>query len=70
MAMDLYMKGVSYRSIADSLKQFMSLKVTHVSVMKSAAAYIYKINQYVKQYHPAVSDTWHADEQMYHKRFA
>lgn len=64
MAMDLYMKGVSYRSIADSLKQFMGLKVTHVTVMNWVAAYMDKINQYVKQYHPAVSDTWHADEQM------
>ena len=31
--MDLYMKGVSYRSIADHLKQIYGLEVSHITVM-------------------------------------
>ena len=64
MAMDLYMKGVSYRGIKDSLKQFLGLEITHVTVMNWVAAYMDRINEYVKQFHPQVSNTWHADEQM------
>jgi len=62
-AMDLYMKGVSYRGIADSLKQFYGLKVTHVTVINWVNQYMARINNYVNTLHPNVSDQWHADEQ-------
>src|SRR3989338_7539976 len=62
-AIDLYMKGVSYRGIADSIKQFFGLKVTHVTVMNLVNSYMEKINAYVNGLRPAVGDTWKADEQ-------
>src|SRR3989344_1574676 len=62
-AMDLYMKGVSYRGIADSLKQFYGLKVTHVTVMNWVNDYMSRINKYVNGLKPEVSDLWNADEQ-------
>ncbi len=62
-AIDLYMKGVSYRGIVDTLKQFYGLKVTHVTVMNWVNNYMKKINDYVNTLKPNVSDTWQADEQ-------
>lgn len=62
-AIDLYMKGVSYRGIADSLKQFYGLKLTHVTIINWVNNYMEKINAYVNSLKPAVGDTWHADEQ-------
>jgi transposase-like protein len=62
-AIDLYMKGVSFRGIADSIKQFYGLKVTHVTVMNWINTYMEKINNYVNTLQPNVSDVWHADEQ-------
>ena len=62
-AIDLYMKGVSYRGIADSLKQLYGLKVTHPTVMAWVQTYMAKINTYAQQQHPVVGETWHADEQ-------
>lgn len=62
-AIDLYMKGVSYRGIADSMKQLFGLKVTHVTVMNWVNTYMKKINNYVNGLKPEVSDLWNADEQ-------
>jgi transposase-like protein len=63
-AIDLYMKGVSYRGIADSIKQFYGLKVTHVTVMNWVNAYMEKINAYVRGMKPQnIGDVWKADEQ-------
>lgn len=62
-AIDLYMKGVSYRGIADSIKQFYGLKVTHVTIMNWVNTYMKKINDYTNELHPQVSDVWGADEQ-------
>ncbi len=63
LAIDLYLKGVSYRGIADSLKQFYGLKVSHITVMNWINKFMKIINEYVKNLHPEVSDQWHADEQ-------
>lgn len=60
---DLYMKGVSYRGIADSLKQLYGLKITHVTVINWVNNYMSRINDYVNNLKPEVSDTWQADEQ-------
>lgn len=62
-SMDMYMKGESYRAIANSLKQFYNLKVSQVSVMNWVKRYITVIDEHMKQYTPQVSDTWHTDEQ-------
>src|SRR3989338_1596360 len=62
-AIDLYMKGVSYRGIADSIKQLFGLKVTHVTIMNWVNTYMEKINKYVDGLKPEVSDLWNADEQ-------
>lgn len=63
-AIDLYMKGVSYRGIADSIKQFYGLKVTHPTIMSWVNTYMAKINSYVSGLKPQlVGDVWHADEQ-------
>src|SRR3989344_854913 len=62
-AIDLYMKGVSYRGIADSIKQFYGLKVTHVTIMNWVNTYMKKIKTYVDGLKPQVGDMWHADEQ-------
>lgn len=63
MAMDMYMKGMSYRNIADSLRQFFGLKVTHVTVINWVNEYMARINKYVDTLKPQVSDLWNADEQ-------
>ena len=62
-AIDLSMKGVSLRGIADSLKQLYGLEVTHVTVMNWVQKYMVLINAHVAQFKPSVGDVWHADEQ-------
>jgi putative transposase len=62
-SIDMYMKGMSYRNIADSLKQLYGLKVTHVTVMGWVNEYMSRINKYVESMKPTVSDKWLADEQ-------
>ena len=62
-AIDLYMKGVSYRGIADSMKQLFGLKVTHVTIINWVNDYMAKINNHVANLKPNVSDLWNADEQ-------
>ncbi len=58
IAIDLYMKGVSYRGIADSIKQFYGLKVTHPTIMSWVNTFMGKINAYVDTMQPQVGDTW------------
>lgn len=62
-AIDLYMKGVSYRGIADSMKQLFGLKVSQVTIMNWVNSYMKKINNYVEGLKPKVGDVWNADEQ-------
>jgi len=57
MSMDMYMKGMSYRNIADSIKQFFGLEVTHVTIMNWVNTYMKKVNTYVNTLQPKVSDT-------------
>ena len=61
--MDMYFKGESYRSIANSLKQFHNIKVNADTIMNWVKKYTFIIDEYLKQFNPDVSDTWHADEQ-------
>jgi transposase-like protein len=63
MAIDLYLKGVSYRGIQDSIKQFFALDISHITVMNWINRFMKEINEYVKSMTPEVGDYWHADEQ-------
>ena len=63
IAMDLYMRGVSYRGIREHLKQFLGLKVNHGTIMRWVNDYMAKINSHVANFKPQVSDLWNADEQ-------
>ncbi len=62
-SMDLYMKGESYRSISNTLKQFNNINISQVGVMTWIKKYIIVMDNYLKQFNPVVSDTWHTDEQ-------
>ena len=44
-------------------KEFAGLEIIHITVMNWVTAYMDRINEYVKQFHLQVSNTWHADEQ-------
>ncbi len=57
------MKGESYRSIVNTLKQFYDIEVNHTTIMKWVKKYIDVIDDYLKQFNPNVSDIWHTDEQ-------
>jgi len=63
MAIDLYLKGVSYRGIQDSIKQFFALDISHITVMNWINRFMKEINEYVKSMTPEVGNYWHADEQ-------
>src|SRR5262249_48906579 len=56
-------KGVSYRGIADTLRQLYGLKVDHTTVMDWVSRYMGRMNEYLAQFQPQVGDIWHADEQ-------
>jgi transposase-like protein len=62
LAMDLYFKGVSYRKIADHLKQFYGLKISHVALIKWIKKYVQQMKTYVDSFTPQVSGIWHTDE--------
>lgn len=64
LSLDLYFKGVSLRKIADHLKQFYELNISHVTVYNWIEKYIGILNDYVSTLEPEVSDTGHADEMM------
>lgn len=64
MAMDLYMRGVSYRGIKEHLEQFLGLKVTHVTIMNWVNTYMKKLNQYTEKLQPQTSREFGIDEQM------
>jgi len=61
-ALDLYLKGISLRSITDHLKQFYGLKVNCSTVLRWIHRYIKLMSEYVKDLMPQVSDRWNADE--------
>jgi transposase-like protein len=62
IALDLYFKGISMRSIVDHLKQFYNLEVSHVAVYKWIRKYIGMMKKYCDQLVPRVSGIWHSDE--------
>jgi len=62
IALDLYFKGISLRSITDHLKQFYGTEVSHVAVFKWIKKYVKLMKEYVDQLVPRVSVIWHSDE--------
>jgi transposase-like protein/predicted RNA-binding Zn-ribbon protein involved in translation (DUF1610 family) len=62
LALDLYFKGISYRKIVDHLKQFYSIKVSHVAVIKWIRKYTKLMKQYTDGLTPETSGIWHTDE--------
>jgi putative transposase len=62
IALDLYFKGISMRSIVDHLKQFYNVEVSHVAIYKWITKYVKLMKQYVDQLVPKVSGIWHSDE--------
>ncbi len=62
IALDLYFKGISMRSIVDHLKQFYDVEVSHIAIYKWIKKYIKLMKKYVDQLVPRVSGIWHSDE--------
>lgn len=62
--MDLYMKGISYRGIQDTLNQFTSLHVHHTTIMRWIRTYTAVMDDYIATLEPEVGKLWHADEQV------
>ena len=62
IALDLYFKGISMRSIVDHLKQFYDVEVSHVAVYKWIKKYVSMMKKYADQLVPKVSGIWHSDE--------
>jgi transposase-like protein len=62
IALDLYFKGISMRSIVDHLKQFYNVEVSHVAVYKWIRKYVAMMKKYCDQLVPRVSGIWHSDE--------
>jgi len=62
VALDLYFKGISMRSIVDHLKQFYNVEVSHVAVYKWIRKYVAIMKKYCDQLVPRVSGIWHSDE--------
>lgn len=61
-ALDLYFKGVSYRNIADHLKQFFGKKPSPSAIHKWLVAYTKISSKYVEQFKPQVGGFIHVDE--------
>jgi len=62
LALDLYFKGISLRKITDHLKQFHSVEISHVAILKWIRKYVGIMKKYLDQLPPQVSEVWHTDE--------
>lgn len=61
-ALDLYFKGVSFRNIADHLKQFFGKKPSPSTVHEWLVSYSQIASRYVEQFKPQVGGFVHVDE--------
>lgn len=64
VTLDLYFKGISYRKIADHLKQFYDLDIHFSTLYKWVKQYVKIIRGYVSQLIPEISGTICTDEMM------
>lgn len=60
--LDLYFKGISLRKIADHIKQFSGLEVSHVTIYNWVKRYMKLVNAYVEKLNPKIGGIWHVDE--------
>ncbi len=68
-ALDLYFKGISLRKVADHVKQFYSIEVTHVAIIKWIRKFSAVVKPFVDQIVPPhLSGVYHVDEMMVHVR--
>lgn len=61
-ALDLYFKGVSFRNIADHLKQFFGKKPSPSTIHEWLVSYSQITSRYVEQFKPQVGGFVHVDE--------
>jgi len=61
-ALDLYFKGVSFRNIADHLKQFFGKKPSPSTIHEWLVSYSKIASRYVEQFKPQVGGFVHVDE--------
>ncbi|MGA2628466.1 MAG: hypothetical protein ABSF63_15560, partial [Candidatus Bathyarchaeia archaeon] len=61
-ALDLYFKGVSFRNIADHLKQFFGKKPSPSTIHEWLVSYSKIASRYVEQFKPKVGGFVHVDE--------
>lgn len=64
-AMDLYFKGLSYRKIAEHLRDTCGVSLTHVAVYNWIRKYLAVIRHYTSRVVPRVGGKWHCDEMQY-----
>jgi len=61
-ALDLYFKGVSFRNIADHMKQFFGKKPSPSTIHEWLVSYSQLASKYVEQFKPQVGGFIHVDE--------
>ena len=61
-ALDLYFKGVSFRNIADHMKQFFGKKPSSSTIHEWLVSYSQVASKYVQQFKPQVGGFMHVDE--------
>jgi transposase-like protein len=61
-ALDLYFKGVSFRNIADHMKQFFGKKPSPSTIHEWLVSYSQIASKYVEQFKPQVGGFMHVDE--------
>jgi transposase-like protein len=68
-AIDLYMKGVSLRKVADHIKQFYDVKIDNTSVLRWIQRFANVVSPFVNSLEiPHLSGIYHVDEMMIHVR--
>ena len=68
-AIDLYMKGVSLRKVADHIKQFYDVKIDNTSVLRWIQRFADVVSPFVNSLEiPHLSGIYHVDEMMVHVR--
>ncbi|GBE18202.1 integrase core domain protein [archaeon BMS3Abin16] len=61
-ALDLYFKGTSLRKVADHIKQFHNVNISHVIIYYWIKRYTKIISEYVNELNPELGDMWATDE--------
>ncbi|MBI5001723.1 MAG: IS6 family transposase [Euryarchaeota archaeon] len=61
-SVDLFFKGLSYRKIADHIKQFYGVEVAQTTPMRWVSKYLKMLGEYAEKNQPDVGRMWHSDE--------